>query len=297
MRSWRAQGMTQVLRLVYLQHFGGAGGAWNLTPDLLNKVPTDLGTARRAGVKVILRLAYNLPPARVWPPPAPYGDAPVERTLHHIHQLGPILRHNADVIETVQEGFIGLWGEGYYSDYFSNPADPTVVTATNWTDRGRVLRALSAVANRPLTVSGREARPAASGRTWTPTRFAVANRTGQATVSRLIGRNPSSSARSTSSRSTSLPTAGIPAACVNDASGAPTQLVDAHTFHHVACPPDGCLPMSSTGRLDSSSSLVGTGSPFTPPAASHDLTFSGSGQLGWAPGALKPGRGLTCTVT
>jgi len=145
MRSWRAQGMTQVLRLVYLQHFGGAGGAWNLTPDLLNKVDTDLGTARRAGVKVILRLAYNLPPARVWPPPAPYEDAPVERTLHHIHQLGPILRHNADVIETVQEGFIGLWGEGYYSDYFSNPADPTVVTATNWTDRGRVLRARRAV--------------------------------------------------------------------------------------------------------------------------------------------------------
>jgi len=89
MRSWRAQGMTQVLRLVYLQHFGGAGGAWNLTPDLFNKVDTDLGTARRAGVKVILRLAYNLPPARVWPPPAPYGDAPVERTLHHIHQLVP----------------------------------------------------------------------------------------------------------------------------------------------------------------------------------------------------------------
>lgn len=55
--------------------------------------------------------------------------------------------------------------------------------------------------------------------------------------------------------------------------------------------------MSWTGRLDSSNSLVGTGSPFTPPAASHDLTFSGSGQLGWAPGALKPGRGLTCTVT
>ena len=112
---------------------------WNLTPDLLRKVDADFATARRAGVGVILRFAYTLPPDGVWPPPTPYGDAPVARTLHHIHQLGPVLRRNADVIETVQQGFIGLWGEGYYTDYFSDPADPSVVTDQNWTDRGRVL--------------------------------------------------------------------------------------------------------------------------------------------------------------
>jgi hypothetical protein len=61
--------------------------------------------------------------------------------LHHIHQLGPVLRRNADVIETVQEGFIGLWGEGYYTDYFSDPADPSIVSDQNWIDRGRVLHA------------------------------------------------------------------------------------------------------------------------------------------------------------
>jgi uncharacterized protein DUF4832/uncharacterized protein DUF4874 len=155
LRSWRAEGITQVLREVYLEHFGGADGAWNLTPDLLRKVDADFATARRAGVGVILRFAYTLPPDGVWPPPTPYGDAPVARTLHHIHQLGPVLRRNADVIETVQQGFIGLWGEGYYSDYFSDPADPSVVTDENWADRGRVLHALLRELPKSVTVQER----------------------------------------------------------------------------------------------------------------------------------------------
>jgi hypothetical protein len=142
MRSWRSEGITQVLREVYLEHFGGADGAWNLTPDLLSKLDADFAAARSAGVGVIVRFAYTLPPDGVWPPPTPYGDSPVARTLHHIHQLGPVLRRNADVIETVQQGFIGLWGEGYYTDYFSDPADPSVVSDQNWIDRGRVLHAL-----------------------------------------------------------------------------------------------------------------------------------------------------------
>ena len=155
LRSWRAEGITQVLREVYLEHFGGADGAWNLTPDLLRKIDADFATARRAGVKVILRFAYTLPPDGVWPPPTPYGDAPVARTLHHIRQLGPVLRRNADVIETVQQGFIGLWGEGYYSDYFSDPADPSIVTDQNWADRARVLRTLLDQLPKSVTVQER----------------------------------------------------------------------------------------------------------------------------------------------
>jgi hypothetical protein len=151
-RSWRSEGITQVLLDVYLEHFGGADGAWNLSPDLLRKINAEFATARAAGVGVIVRFAYTLPPDGVWPPPTPYGDAPVARTLHHIHQLGPVLRHNADVIETVQQGFIGLWGEGYYSDYFSDPADPSVVTDKNWTDRSRVLHALLNELPKSITV-------------------------------------------------------------------------------------------------------------------------------------------------
>lgn len=155
LRSWRAEGITQVFREVYLEHFGGANGPWNLSPDLIRKLQADFATARRAGVEVILRFAYCLPPDGVWPPPTPYGDAPVDRTLHHIRQLGPVLRQNADVIETVQEGFIGLWGEGYYSDYFSDPNDPSIVTDANWRDRNRVLRTLLDVLPGSITVQVR----------------------------------------------------------------------------------------------------------------------------------------------
>ncbi len=155
LRSWRAEGITQVLREAYLENFGGADGAYKLTPDLLRKVNADFATARRAGVKVILRFAYTLPPDGVWPPPTPYGDAPVARTLHHIRQLGPVLRRNADVIETVQQGFIGLWGEGYYSDYYSDPADPSIVTDQNWADRAKVLHALLDQLPKRLTVQER----------------------------------------------------------------------------------------------------------------------------------------------
>jgi hypothetical protein len=155
LRSWRAEGITQVLREVFLENFGGADGAWNLPPDLLRKIDADFATARRAGVEVILRFAYALPPEGVWPPPTPYGDAPVARTLHHIRQLGPVLRRNADVIETVQQGFIGLWGEGYYTDYFSDPADPSIVTDQNWADRGKVLRTLLDQLPKSVTVQER----------------------------------------------------------------------------------------------------------------------------------------------
>jgi Domain of unknown function (DUF4832)/Domain of unknown function (DUF4874) len=155
LRSWRAEGITQVLREVYLENFGGADGVYNLSPDLLRKINADFATARRAGVKVILRFAYTLPPDGVWPPPTPYGDAPVARVLHHIRQLGPVLRRNADVIETVQQGFIGLWGEGYYSDYFSDPADPSIVTDQNWADRAKVLRTLLDQLPKSVTVQER----------------------------------------------------------------------------------------------------------------------------------------------
>lgn len=142
MRSWRGEGITQVFWIVYLDRFGGADGRWNLSSGLLNRLNTDFATARRAGVSVILRFAYAKPPDGVWPPPTPYGDAPVARTVHHIQQLSPVLRQNADVIATVQKGFIGLWGEGYYTDYFSDPNDPSVVTDADWAKRARVLHAL-----------------------------------------------------------------------------------------------------------------------------------------------------------
>jgi len=138
LRGYRAEGTTQVLRVFYLEKFAG-------TPQLdrawLDLVQADMDTAREAGVSVITRFAYRQ--GGDWPYSAPYGDAPLDVVLAHIEQLSPLLHRNVDVIPVVQQGFIGLWGEGYYTDHFvADPADPGVVTEEDWERRGEVLRAL-----------------------------------------------------------------------------------------------------------------------------------------------------------
>ncbi|GLY27534.1 hypothetical protein Kisp02_08990 [Kineosporia sp. NBRC 101731] len=136
--GYRNQGITQILRVFYLEDF--ASGA-AISDAYLAKVRADLDTAREAGISVIVRFAYAQ--GGDWPYSAPYGDASLDTVLAHIDQLKPIFSDDADVIELVQQGFIGLWGEGYYTDHFvADPANPGVVTAADWKKRNAVLKAL-----------------------------------------------------------------------------------------------------------------------------------------------------------
>ncbi|WP_449437745.1 DUF4874 domain-containing protein [Pedobacter steynii] len=77
-----------------------------------------------------------------------YGDAAKSIVLGHIEQLKPLLTENADVIACVQLGFIGTWGENYYSDFFGdaslNGGQESKLTDQNWRDRIEVLKALLA---------------------------------------------------------------------------------------------------------------------------------------------------------
>ncbi|MFN0214631.1 MAG: DUF4874 domain-containing protein, partial [Saprospiraceae bacterium] len=103
----------------------------------LNAMQQDFAAARQAGVKLVLRFAYT---RKATPP---YGDAPKSIVLQHIAQLKPILLTNADVIAVVTMGFIGAWGEGYYTDHFGDDSQPPYgLTAQNWNDRTEVLNAL-----------------------------------------------------------------------------------------------------------------------------------------------------------
>lgn len=138
LRGYRAEGTTQVLRVFYLEKFADQP---RLDQAWLDLVQADLDTAREAGVSVITRFAYVQGGA--WPYLPPYGDAPLDVVLAHLEQLSPLLHDNADVIPVLQQGFIGLWGEGYYTDHFAaDPADPGVLTDEDWERRGQVLRAL-----------------------------------------------------------------------------------------------------------------------------------------------------------
>lgn len=135
--GYRAEGITQILRVVYLERYVDA----DLDAQVLDALRADFATARAAGVSVILRFAYAQ--GGDWPYSPPYGDAPLERVQAHIAQLAPVLRENVDVIAVMQTGFIGLWGEGYYTDHFAaDPADPGVVTDEDWAKRNAVVGAL-----------------------------------------------------------------------------------------------------------------------------------------------------------
>jgi len=121
-----------------------------LPSGLLDKIKADFVTARQAGVKLIPRFAYttattagSCPEGSICPP---YGDAPKDIVLQHIAQLQPILQDNADVIACMQLGFMGIWGENYYTDYFGDASSNAQgqLYDNNWQDRFAVLKALLA---------------------------------------------------------------------------------------------------------------------------------------------------------
>lgn len=121
-----------------------------LTNDTLSKIQADFNTAREAGIKMVVRFYYHKNAS------APYGDPEKETILAHIQQLQPILTDNTDVILALQQGFIGAWGEQYYTDNFSPAGDVTAsYTDQNWIDRSEVLAALLAATTESTMVQVR----------------------------------------------------------------------------------------------------------------------------------------------
>ncbi|MEZ4885271.1 MAG: DUF4832 domain-containing protein [Chitinophagales bacterium] len=118
----------------------------NLSTTFLNHLQSDFDIARQAGVRLVLRFSYTITPSQSCGDTAcpPYGDAPKARVLAHISQLAPYLQANEDVILVVQNGFIGIWGEQYYTDYFGDASGQGAgkLTNQNWQDRIEVLSAL-----------------------------------------------------------------------------------------------------------------------------------------------------------
>ncbi|MEP1893987.1 MAG: DUF4832 domain-containing protein, partial [Cyclobacteriaceae bacterium] len=113
--------------------------------SFLDKIEDDFDVARAAGVRLVLRFSYTITAPTgscgSWICP-PYGDASKSRILGHISQLKPYLQSNDDVILAVQNGFIGVWGEQYYTDHFGDASVQGKLTDQNWTDRIDVLDAL-----------------------------------------------------------------------------------------------------------------------------------------------------------
>lgn len=119
-----------------------------LPPSFLEHIKKDCAVARDAGVKLIVRFTYtvaahtgNCAESSICPP---YGDASPAIVAGHIAQLKPVFRENNDAIACYQAGFIGIWGEQYYSDHFGDPSQNGAgkLLDNNWQDRIHFLTTL-----------------------------------------------------------------------------------------------------------------------------------------------------------
>lgn len=132
LRGWRsADAVTVVYRVFYLE---GLAGRDQVDARFLSQVAADFATARSAGVKLVVRFAYSADTS---------VDAPVQRAVGHVRQLAAVVNAADDVVWILQAGFIGRWGEWYYSDsYASDPQRPWNLSAADWARRGQLLDAL-----------------------------------------------------------------------------------------------------------------------------------------------------------
>lgn len=115
-------------------------GEWNLTlylhtyyltdymesdiaPEFFSRMERNMQALREGGAKCIIRFAYK---ANYREDDHPW-DASQEWVSRHIDQIAPYLQKHSDVIFCMEAGFIGSWGEWYYTDGF--PFDPQTLEA------------------------------------------------------------------------------------------------------------------------------------------------------------------------
>ncbi len=130
LRSFREEGITLIYWDFKLDDFKDK----EIAPWYLRKMEADFATMRRAGVKAVIRFSYT---EKSTPP---YGDAPINIVLMHIRQVKPVLMANSDVILVVQAGFIGAWGEWYYTDYYAT--SPGHINEEQWGWRRAIVDSL-----------------------------------------------------------------------------------------------------------------------------------------------------------
>ncbi|MBF0350750.1 MAG: DUF4832 domain-containing protein [SAR324 cluster bacterium] len=134
------ENITLIMRVFYMEDFVNS----DITQTYLDSIQADFNTIRDAAMHVIVRFAYTdeLNNDRL----PPFGDATKSRVLSHIDQLASVLQQNSDVIALIQSGFIGVYGEWYYTDHFvTNPEKPDNVKSTDYADRSDVVSALLSV--------------------------------------------------------------------------------------------------------------------------------------------------------
>jgi hypothetical protein len=127
-KAQRYIGHTLMLTMYYLDQFRDKP----ISNEFLSLIETNMKAIRAGGCKCILRFAYTPDQnSKPW-------DAPQDIVLQHIQQLTPYLIEYSDIIYLMQAGFVGVWGEWYYtSNFIMSPS-----TQDDFAPRRAVLNAL-----------------------------------------------------------------------------------------------------------------------------------------------------------
>lgn len=85
----------------------------DIADEVLTGFDEDMQVLREHGLKCVLRFAYT-------ESEKDNVDAKPEWVKRHLEQLKPHLAKNADVIYVLEAGFVGVWGEWYYTANYGN---------------------------------------------------------------------------------------------------------------------------------------------------------------------------------
>lgn len=110
-----------------------------ISASFLSNMQSDFDKIRNAGLKCIIRFTYSDSES------ASPRDASKAIILSHLIQLQPILQANVDVITLMQAGFIGVWGEWYYTsqaEFGGSGFDGSALTTANINNRRDVVNAM-----------------------------------------------------------------------------------------------------------------------------------------------------------
>ena len=111
-KAQRADGYTLWYLGFYLDKFLNG----DISDSFLGYIQSCFDALRSGGAKGIIRFAYS--DSYEEGTSMAKEDAPVDVVMRHVEQIKPILQKNEDVLFVFQAGFVGTWGEWYYTPHF-----------------------------------------------------------------------------------------------------------------------------------------------------------------------------------
>ena len=110
----------------------------DIPQEFLDRLDKNMDALRKGGAKVVLRVSYKSNESESSKP----WDATPQWVHRHIDQIAPYLQKHADVILCMQAGFVGVWGEWYYTSNFNFQPQTDADYEPRWEVLEHLLRVL-----------------------------------------------------------------------------------------------------------------------------------------------------------